>query len=137
MSGASFSLLRTLQVVLSGNLNMLLPNQWLWDMVDEFVYQFQSFCQYRSKPKSRTDEELLMLQECSQVSAAHSARAQSYTQGAGQGRDVAEQGQSIVAGFSSMLGHDILLREARARQCVPRNVSGWLPGARRAVAEGV
>ena len=34
-------------VVLSKNINMLLPNLWLWDMVDEFVYQFQSFCQYR------------------------------------------------------------------------------------------
>jgi hypothetical protein len=22
-----------------------LPNQWLWDIVDEFVYQFQSYCQ--------------------------------------------------------------------------------------------
>lgn len=26
---------------------MMLPNLWLWDMVDEFVYQFQSFSQYR------------------------------------------------------------------------------------------
>ena len=34
-------------VILGSNLNMLLPNIWLWDMVDEFVYQFQSFCQYR------------------------------------------------------------------------------------------
>lgn len=34
-------------VILNSNLNMLLPNLWLWDMVDEFVYQFQSFCQYR------------------------------------------------------------------------------------------
>jgi hypothetical protein len=34
-------------VILNSNLNMLLPNVWLWDMVDEFVYQFQSFCQYR------------------------------------------------------------------------------------------
>uniref|UniRef100_A0A5S6QWP9 Eukaryotic translation initiation factor 3 subunit L n=1 Tax=Trichuris muris TaxID=70415 RepID=A0A5S6QWP9_TRIMR len=24
-----------------------LPDQWLWDIVDEFVYQFHAFCQYR------------------------------------------------------------------------------------------
>jgi hypothetical protein len=34
-------------VILNQNLNIQLPNGWLWDMVDEFVYQFQSFCQYR------------------------------------------------------------------------------------------
>ncbi|KAI3736955.1 hypothetical protein L2E82_26945 [Cichorium intybus] len=34
----------TTQVVLHGVVNMQLPNQWLWDMVDEFVYQLQSFC---------------------------------------------------------------------------------------------
>ena len=34
-------------VILNSNLNMVLPNLWLWDMVDEFVYQFQSFAQYR------------------------------------------------------------------------------------------
>jgi translation initiation factor 3 subunit L len=26
-----------------------LPNQWLWDIIDEFIYQFQSFCHYRAK----------------------------------------------------------------------------------------
>lgn len=31
-----------------------LPNQWLWDMVDEFIYQFQSFSQYRSKLKNKS-----------------------------------------------------------------------------------
>ena len=28
-------------VILHGNVNMQLPNGWLWDMIDEFVYQFQ------------------------------------------------------------------------------------------------
>ena len=31
-------------VILGSNVNMQLPNGWLWDMVDEFVYQFQSWC---------------------------------------------------------------------------------------------
>lgn len=30
-----------------------LPNKWLWDIIDEFVYQFQSFCQYRANPSKR------------------------------------------------------------------------------------
>jgi len=30
-------------------LELELPIQWLWDIIDEFIYQFQSFCQYRAK----------------------------------------------------------------------------------------
>ncbi|KAI9597745.1 RNA polymerase I-associated factor PAF67-domain-containing protein [Syncephalis fuscata] len=26
-----------------------LPNQWLWDIIDEFIYQYESFCRYRSR----------------------------------------------------------------------------------------
>ncbi|XP_078428998.1 RNA polymerase I-associated factor PAF67 [Wolffia australiana] len=54
-------------VVLHGVVNMQLPNQWLWDMVDEFVYQFQSYCQYRAKLKSRTEEELQLLRQYDQA----------------------------------------------------------------------
>ncbi|CAD6233626.1 unnamed protein product [Miscanthus lutarioriparius] len=50
-------------VVLHGVVNMQLPNQWLWDMVDEFVYQFQSFCQYRAKLKTKTEDELNQLKQ--------------------------------------------------------------------------
>ena len=55
------------QVFLTGNVNMQLPNQWLWDMIDEFVYQFQNFCQYRAKLKMKTDEEIAQLKDCEQV----------------------------------------------------------------------
>ncbi|KAL9226819.1 hypothetical protein vseg_002588 [Gypsophila vaccaria] len=55
------------QVVLSGVVSMQLPNQWLWDMVDEFVYQFQSFCQYRAKMKSKTELEITLLRQFSQA----------------------------------------------------------------------
>ncbi|GBG84560.1 hypothetical protein CBR_g38842 [Chara braunii] len=55
------------QVILHGNVNMQLPNLWLWDMIDEFIYQFQNFCQYRAKLKSRTEEELTALRQCEQV----------------------------------------------------------------------
>lgn len=56
-----------LQVVLHGVVNMQLPNQWLWDMVDEFVYQFQSFCQYRAKMKNKTEQEIALLRQHDQV----------------------------------------------------------------------
>ncbi|XP_073308744.1 uncharacterized protein [Primulina huaijiensis] len=55
------------QVVLHGVVNMQLPNQWLWDMVDEFVYQFQSFCQYRAKMKNKTEQEISLLRQHDQA----------------------------------------------------------------------
>jgi translation initiation factor 3 subunit L len=54
-------------VILHGNVNMQLPNLWLWEMVDEFIYQFQSFCQYRGKLSVKTKEELALLKDCDQV----------------------------------------------------------------------
>ncbi|CAG0896178.1 unnamed protein product [Darwinula stevensoni] len=35
-----------------------LPNQWLWDIIDEFIYQFQSWCQFRSRIQKKSKEEL-------------------------------------------------------------------------------
>jgi len=43
------------------DLNLELPNQWLWDIIEEFIYQFQAFCQYRSKLKNKSPEELTIL----------------------------------------------------------------------------
>ena len=37
-------------VIVHGNINMRLPNQWLWDMVDEFCYQFQARGRARPGP---------------------------------------------------------------------------------------
>lgn len=50
-------------VILHGNVNMQLPVQWLWDMVDEFLYQFQSFCQYRGKLAGKTPDEVDVLRK--------------------------------------------------------------------------
>lgn len=52
-------------VMLNSNVNMQLPNIWLWDMIDEFIYQFQSFCQYRGKVRSGEDFEIL--KQCDKV----------------------------------------------------------------------
>ncbi|VVC96168.1 eukaryotic translation initiation factor 3 subunit L [Leptidea sinapis] len=35
-----------------------LPDQWLWELVDEFVYQFQSFAQYRSRTSKLSPAEI-------------------------------------------------------------------------------
>jgi translation initiation factor 3 subunit L len=52
-----------------GPVPLELPEQWLWDIIDEFIYQFQVFCSWRSKVKSKTDDELMMLADCGSVSA--------------------------------------------------------------------
>lgn len=31
------------------NLSVGLPAQWIWDMLDEFVYHYQTYCNYRNK----------------------------------------------------------------------------------------
>lgn len=54
-------------LLLHSNVNMQLPNQWMWDMIDEFIYQFQSFCQYRSKMSQKSPEELELLKKCDKV----------------------------------------------------------------------
>ena len=46
---------------------MQLPNGWLWDMVDEFVYQFQSWQQYRGKLSTKSAEEMEALRSCDNV----------------------------------------------------------------------
>ena len=51
-----------------GPVPLELPEQWLWDIVDEFIYQFQSFCVWRSKVKSKNEDELNILSDASQES---------------------------------------------------------------------
>jgi len=52
-------------VIIHGNVNMQLPNGWLWDMIDEFVYQFQNFAQYRGKLSMKSEAEIQALREVS------------------------------------------------------------------------
>ena len=42
---------------------LVLPNQWMWDIIDEFIYQFQSFCQFRAKIMNKTEEEMISLKD--------------------------------------------------------------------------
>lgn len=42
-------------------LKIELPDQWLWDIIEEFIYQFQSFCNFRTKLAKRTEEDIEQL----------------------------------------------------------------------------
>lgn len=60
-------------------LDLELPIQWLWDIIDEFIYQFQSFCQYRAKLVKKgqnappaVHEEINMLKQNHDVWNVHS-----------------------------------------------------------------
>ncbi|KAG9094801.1 hypothetical protein FRC06_010475 [Ceratobasidium sp. 370] len=55
-----------------GPVQLELPDQWLWDIIDEFIYQFQSFCVWRARPTQKNEEELLMLADGSQVWSCYS-----------------------------------------------------------------
>ncbi|KAG7095145.1 hypothetical protein E1B28_005925 [Marasmius oreades] len=55
-----------------GPVQLELPEQWLWDIIDEFIYQFQVFCSWRSKVKTKTDDELTMLAEETGVWSSYS-----------------------------------------------------------------
>ncbi|KAF8347471.1 eukaryotic translation initiation factor 3 subunit 6 [Amanita rubescens] len=55
-----------------GPVPLELPEQWLWDIIDEFIYQFQVFCSWRSKVKSKSDDELMMLADCGSVWSSYS-----------------------------------------------------------------
>jgi len=52
-------------------LELELPNQWLWDMVDEFIYQFQAFCQFRQRVKNKLEDEIRQLKEAPHVWSVH------------------------------------------------------------------
>ena len=51
---------------------MQLPNGWLWDMIDEFIYQFQSFQQFRGRLSNKSSEELAILRKCDNVWSTNS-----------------------------------------------------------------
>lgn len=51
-----------------GPVQLELPEQWLWDIIDEFIYQYQVFCTWRSKVSSKTQDELMMLADGGPVS---------------------------------------------------------------------
>ncbi|KAJ1635827.1 RNA polymerase I-associated factor PAF67-domain-containing protein, partial [Pavlovales sp. CCMP2436] len=66
--GVIFDYLLTQQPPVAGAAGSLdLPNQWLWDLTDEYIYQFQDFCRWRSRLKTKTVDELDQLRENEQL----------------------------------------------------------------------
>ncbi|XP_002736781.1 eukaryotic translation initiation factor 3 subunit L [Saccoglossus kowalevskii] len=55
-----------------GPVPLELPNQWLWDIIDEFIYQFQSFSQYRSKLIKKSEDEINVLRQSPKIWNVHS-----------------------------------------------------------------
>ncbi|TDH69441.1 hypothetical protein CCR75_007876 [Bremia lactucae] len=50
--------------VLDGTLDLeVLPSQWVFDIVNEFVYQYQSYCQYRAKVATKSEQEITAYKE--------------------------------------------------------------------------
>jgi len=45
-----------------------LPSTWLWDIMDEFIYQFTQFRTFRSKLQSKSNAELEFLREAEETS---------------------------------------------------------------------
>ncbi|ORE10107.1 hypothetical protein BCV72DRAFT_39453 [Rhizopus microsporus var. microsporus] len=56
----------------NGPVSLELPNQWLWDIIDEFIYQFQSFCNFRDRTKNKSEQETKLLQENPQIWSCYS-----------------------------------------------------------------
>jgi len=55
-----------------GPINRELPNQWLWDIIDEFIYQFQSFSQYRFKVHKLDNNEMVQIRNNPTIWNVHS-----------------------------------------------------------------
>ncbi|BGP30011.1 hypothetical protein JCM10296v2_001763 [Rhodotorula toruloides] len=55
-----------------GPLPVTLPLDWLYNIIDEFVYQYTAFALWRSKTQGKTDEEKAILAESGQVWSCYS-----------------------------------------------------------------
>jgi len=53
-------------------ISLELPNLWLWDIIDEFIYQFQQFAHYRSRLMNKSKEEVAKLDKNQGVWNIHS-----------------------------------------------------------------
>lgn len=51
---------------------LTLPYQWLWDIIDEFIYQFQAFSQFRSKLLKKPEDEIATLKANTKIWNVHS-----------------------------------------------------------------
>jgi len=55
------------KLLLADDTSFLISSQWAFDIIHEFVYQFQSFCQFRTQVGSRSESEAEVLSERSDL----------------------------------------------------------------------
>jgi len=55
-----------------GPVKLQLPNQWLYDIIDEFIYQFQTYTQHKYKLSKKTNDELDVLRNHPKIWNIHS-----------------------------------------------------------------
>jgi translation initiation factor 3 subunit L len=53
--------LQIFETVLIGKEDIPLPIQWIWDIEDEFLYQYQAFCNFRAKMRDTEDSNYQLL----------------------------------------------------------------------------
>ena len=53
-------------------MSLELPHHWAWDIIDEFIFQFQSFCNYRQRAAKRQDEDSQILREAPTIWSCYS-----------------------------------------------------------------
>jgi len=55
-----------------GPVPLELPDQWLWDIIDEFIYQFQAFSIFRHKTSKKNEDEIELLRTNPKIWNVHS-----------------------------------------------------------------
>jgi len=55
-----------------GPVPLELPDQWLWDIIDEFIYQFQAFSIFRHKSNKKTEDDVELLRANPKIWNVHS-----------------------------------------------------------------
>lgn len=48
-------------------INLELPDIWLWELIDEFIYQYQSYSQYRARLTDKSEDQLKELNHLDQA----------------------------------------------------------------------
>jgi len=56
----------------TGPVALELPNQWLYDIIDEFIYQFQAYTQYKCKLVKKSSEEIDVIRNNPKIWNIHS-----------------------------------------------------------------
>ena len=55
------------QALLDSNDGVVLPVEWLYDIIDEFIFQFQAFSNYKTESEKLTDQEKQLLMDNSKT----------------------------------------------------------------------